>query len=240
MKRSVAAFAIFIVIPISAFGLAIGIGAHAYADIAGALGGTYYDTVSARYERLGASSFGDLGSASAMPAIAYGGSIELDLNAFPAPRFSLSVSLGYGTWGFGIAGEDSGGQGFASAFCYAPVLDLSAELRYSFRLGSLSIEPGLGLFVGGVFPRYRIVERISGVASSIDPSPLAIDAPVLGLSASGAYVIRIGHGRLRLGVAGALGQALAAEAGSLGGSMLWPWRIGLEFGYSYDLAGRAK
>ncbi len=240
MRETFAAFSLMLALPAASFALSLGLGARAYGDAAGAFGGTYAAATAERYAELGASSFSALGSSSILPAFAYGGGLEFDLGGLFAPRFSLAIGAGYGLWGAGLVGKDSSGKGFASTLWYAPVLDLSAEARYAFRVGPGSIEPGLGAFVGAIFPKYKIEERISGVGSSVDPSPLAADALVLGLRASAAYALRLGPGDLRLGLSVAVGQSLASAAGSLGASILWPWRAGLDLGYVYYFAGGKK
>lgn len=240
MKRAALAVVVLFALSFTSTALTIGIGARAYGDLAGALSGNFADSTARRYADLGASSFSSLGSSAALPAITYGGGLELCLNGLFTPRFGLAVGLGYGLWGWGLEGKDSAGQGFASSLLFAPVADFSLEARFALPLGAGAIEPALGAFVGLIYPRYKIEERISGVYSSIDPAPLLADALVAGFRASVSYVLRAGPGRLRLGAGGAFGSSLASATGSLGGSLLLPWRAGLDLGYVLLLGGGKK
>jgi hypothetical protein len=237
MRKGRAVIALIIALPSSSFALSLGIGAHAHGDLAGALSGTFADAAAERYADLGAASLGSRGSSATLPLLAWGGGVELDIYGLFAPRLDLAIGLGYGLWGWGLVGKDSGGQRFASMLLYAPVIELSAEARYSFPLGSASVEPGFGPFLGVIAPKYVIEERISGVVSSLDPKPSLADALVAGIRASLAYVRSAGPGKLRLGASLSLAFALASENGNLGASLLWPWKLSLDMGYVFPLAG---
>jgi hypothetical protein len=239
--RRTALWIIFVAaFPCASSALSLGLGAHAYGDFVGSLSGGYADFTAERYAELGATSFGSRGSAAGLPLLSSGIGLNLAFKGIFTPRLDAVLCLDFGIWGWGMAGKDDAGRSFAGIALSAPVLDLGIEARYSFSFGSGEVVPGLGPFLGLLVGKYSIKETISGVPSTIDPAPRFVDAPVVGLRASLAYVLRAGPGRIRLGMAGAIGSSLASSSGALAASILWPWRIGLDLGYEFGLRGGRK
>jgi hypothetical protein len=215
--------------------LDLGVGFHGFVGT-GQATGSLFDDIGSRYKELGASSNSEKGSYSPYyPIVLYGGGIEASFSdtSFALMRgpWAFMAGLDLGLWGGAIYGSTSSGEAFASAESKSLALSLSLGERFSLPLGSGFLSVELAPFVA-FNCAYYVDEHLSGVNTSATISPAASDSFFMGAGLGVDYRVRLGSNFISLGLLGDLGfTPLASATGSLGGQMIYPWRLLVRAGY---------